>query len=177
MDLVFYMLDIILKYIPIGLILIGCGKCDKTPTNGLNGSNGVAGYSLVFSTSSASSLQCTNGGNILMLAQDTNYSGQLEITDSNIQTLVVCNGLNSPPTPYTPVGLVNPCGDNPGLHDEVFLKLQDGTLLASFSDNANGLNTRFSILNNNASYSTTDGDGCTFTLDSSGNIIYENHHY
>lgn len=68
------------------------------------------------------------------------------------------------------VSIVDPCGNHPTKVDEVFLKLSDGKLIASFSDNANGLNTRFVVLTN-GSYATTDGTGCSFTVSGSGNVV------
>lgn len=85
-------------------------------------------------------------------------------------------GVSAPPTDFTPVGIEDPCGDAPDIYDEVFLRLANGTLLASFSDDANGDNTRFSILDP-GTYTTTDGDNCTFTVTSSYAIINESHHY
>lgn len=79
-------------------------------------------------------------------------------------------------TQFTIVGIVDPCGDAPGIHDEVFLRLADNSLLASFSDNASGTNTRFVVIPA-GNYQTTDGDNCTFTIDSGFNIVNENHQY
>lgn len=158
---------------------------------GPSGAPGVNGHSAVFTTLSASVSQCSNGGTILVVAIDLDDNGQLDTTDGNIQTVTTCNGLNgadgqdgqdgddgqdAPPTALTPVALLNPCGDAPSIHDEVLIKLADGTLLASFSDNANGANTRFSLLTA-GNYRTTDGDNCTFTVDASGAITNESHHY
>lgn len=58
--------------------------------------------------------------------------------------------------------IVDPCGDGPG-YDEIFLRTSSGKLIASFSQNSSGLNTRFSELVP-GSYATTDGTGCTFTV-------------
>lgn len=80
-------------------------------------------------------------------------------------------------------GMVNPCGDNPSKYDEVFIKIYSPStnsyqLIASFSDNANGDNTRFSVLPVGGPYSTTDGDGCQFSVAADGfTIINENHHF
>ena len=68
------------------------------------------------------------------------------------------------------VGVIDPCGDYPGVYDEVVLRLANGQLLSSFSDNANGKNTRFSILTQ-GSYTTTDGSNCHFTVTASGDIL------
>lgn len=59
--------------------------------------------------------------------------------------------------------IVDPCGDTPGKYDEIFFRTSTGKIIASFSDNANGLNTRFSEIPV-GSYSTTDGTGCTFSV-------------
>jgi hypothetical protein len=183
------------------------GSNGTNGTNGLNGSNGVNGsngHSIVYSTLAATS--CSNGGQTVMLAVDSNDNLSLDIDDTNIQSVTICNGndgaqgatgqagtngtngsngsngtngtngLNAPPTPFTPVGLINPCGDANGIYDEIFLKLSNGTLLASFSDNTAGNNTRFSVLVP-GTYSTTDNDHCIFTVDSNNNIVNENHHY
>lgn len=86
------------------------------------------------------------------------------------------NGQDATISPYDIVGIVDPCGTNPALHNEVFLKLENGTLVASFSDSSNGNNTRFSVLTP-GNYVTTDGDNCTFTVTNTGTIINENHHF
>lgn len=122
--------------------------CDGTNgTNGTNGSNGTNG---------------TNGSN------GTNGNNGSNGTNGH-------DGSDAPPTAFTPVGLINPCGDAPGVYDEVFLKLANGMVIASFSDSANGKNTRFSVLVP-GTYVTTDGDSCVFSVDASGNIYNENHH-
>jgi hypothetical protein len=113
---------------------------------------------------------------------DVNDNLTLDVDDTNLQSATVCNGsngtngLNTPPTPFTPVAIINPCGDAPNIYDEVFLKLNNGILLSSFSDKVNGENTRFSLLTS-GTYMTTDGDHCTFTLNASNVITYESHHY
>ncbi len=65
--------------------------------------------------------------------------------------------------------VIDPCGDAPGIYDEVILRLANGQLLTSFSENANGKNTRFSILTP-GSYVTTDGSDCSFTVSADGSV-------
>ena len=65
--------------------------------------------------------------------------------------------------------VIDPCGDAIGIIDEVLLKLSNGQVLASFSENANGKNTRFSLIPT-GSYVTTDGSNCHFTVDALGNV-------
>lgn len=152
------------------LLFLGCSRQE------IVGPAGKDGHSVIFTTADASEVQCAEGGTILVMAVDTNDSGTLDDTDGNIQTLTICNGLNAaPPTPFTPVAIFNPCGNAPGVQDEVLLKLADGSILASFSDNSNGKNTRFGLLGN-GTYTTTDGDNCVFTLNN-GNIVFQNHNF
>ena len=108
---------------------------------------------------------------------DTNLNGILDTTEfKNVET--VCNGqqgvaglpgLNGRDAV---IEIIDPCGDKAGVHDEVLLKLSTGQLLASFSDNENGKNTRFSILTEGR-YKTTDGSNCQFSVNSNNEVIYE----
>jgi hypothetical protein len=75
-------------------------------------------------------------------------------------------------TPFTIVGLINPCGDAPYIYDEIFLKLANGTIIASFSDDIYGTNTRFSVLAP-GTFMTTDGDRCIFSVNAAGQIYNE----
>lgn len=167
--------------------LFGCGERLSTVlTPAPNGIN-----SLVNVLSSTTS--CANNGITVVSGLDHNRNNNLDTSEVS-QAQEVCNGLNgndgldgangqdgrdgsdAPPTPFTPVALLNPCGDNPSLNDEVLVLLSNGTLLASFSSNSSGLNTRLGILRA-GTYITTDGDNCTFTLDNSGNITFNSKMY
>lgn len=64
---------------------------------------------------------------------------------------------------YAIVSVFDPCGPSGG-YDEVILKLGNGKYISSFSENANGKNTRFVMLSSGGSYVTTDGTNCAFTL-------------
>lgn len=87
---------------------------------------------------------------------------------SNLQTLVNNNTANIAVLQgYQNITkLVDPCGDTPGKYDEVFFRLSSGKIVASFSDSASGLNTRFAELMP-GTYSTTDGTGCVFSVSAS----------
>ena len=195
---------IIALFLTLTLAACGCPKNGKdgapgrdgvdgaSGAPGSNGSDGSNGHnSLVAIVQTAPG--CSNGGVTLLTGVDLDDSSALEASEITASA-EVCNGLNgsngqdgqdgqngsdgadAPPTPFTPVGIVDPCGDAPGVYDEVFVKLQNGTLLASFSENANGKNTRFSVLTP-GTYVTTDGDNCVFTVTAGGSITGENHHY
>lgn len=139
------------------ILLVSCGQL---PLNGLN--------SLIKLTSTAPT--CASGGVTVISALDANRSNDVELdVDTNVQMAAVCNG-GSNTGPFSSVEILNPCGDDPTRVDEVLLRLSDGTVLASFSDNASGSNTRFSLIGP-GTYSTTDGTGCTFTLTSDGRLL------
>lgn len=112
------------------------------------------------------------------LAQVAALQTQIDALNVNIQNLETqigtpVTGLQAVVTQNTQIILqlqqnhnvtkiVDPCGNGPG-YDEVFFRTSSGMLIASFSDNASGLNTRFAELAP-GNYSTTDGTGCNFTV-------------
>lgn len=73
--------------------------------------------------------------------------------------------------PYTVTEIIDPCGDVPNVYDEVLLKLANGQILASFSQNGSALTTRFSLIPA-GTYQTTDGTGCVFSVSSSGVVSW-----
>ena len=73
------------------------------------------------------------------------------------------DGQNAVPGTYPITELIDPCGDAPSVFDEVLLRLNNNTIVASFSENSNGKNTRLSLLIP-GTYQTTDGSSCTFTV-------------
>lgn len=172
-------------------------------SDGQSGTSGTNGYSIVTSTEGIldGDFFCPEGGTRLHLAQDSNRSGSWEVTDSEQQLINICSGTDgsdgqdgndgiagatgpkgdpgepgsdAPPNPLTPVELVDPCGDTPGVFDEVFLRMYSGILLASFSDNSGGKNTRLSVIIP-GSYVTTDGSNCHFQVNSQMEIEYAIH--
>lgn len=165
-------------------------------TNGSDGKDGVDGISLVFASGPAPIHSCLNGGTTLLIGKDLNRNGVLDLnpmepnSDGPFESIILCNGLagadgapgavgpSGAPGPQGPqglpgvstnVGFIDPCGDKPGIIDEVILKISDGNggwvLLASMSDNVNGQNTRLSILTS-GNYMTSDGSRCFFTVQS-----------
>lgn len=131
--------------------------------NGLNGESGSRGFSSLINVSLAGDL-CPNGGALLLSGLDTDHSLVLEaseITSSN----TICNGTNgqnAPIQPFAPVEVLDPCGAQ-STFDEVLLRLSNGNVLASFSQNASGLNTRFTLIPD-GNFGTTDNTNCSFSL-------------
>lgn len=80
-------------------------------------------------------------------------------------------GQNATYTNFLPIAIIDPCGNTNGIYDEVLIQFMNGTLLASFSDSASGLNTRFSVLGP-GDYVTTDGSNCHFHVDSQNVVTW-----
>lgn len=87
---------------------------------------------------------------------------QATVTNNTVQILQLQQNHNV-------TRLVDPCGNGPGF-DEVFMRTSSGKLIASFSDNAAGLNTRFAELIP-GNYATTDGTGCNFVVNSDMTVV------
>ena len=178
----------------LSLFLISCGGNEKTscymhgnncrpdyvePTP-IPGTNGKDGYSIAMLQTNATT--CTNGGFTVFQGLDLNRNGVLKfVPEARVTSFTLCNGKpgdkgdqGNPgvsPTIGRPILIIDPCGPQ-SQYDEVILRLPDNTLISSFSDNANGQNTRFSILKP-GSYITSDSTGCYFTVDSNLNITNE----
>jgi hypothetical protein len=175
------------------LVSCGARREGKTGAAGAPGSNGSNGLSLVTQVSSVEvdDLSCkltniyfdTNRDSIYSLGDifqngflvcDGAVGAQGEQGEQGEAGSDGADGLNGSDgldgvdgqdanSTYSIVEVVDPCPTLNGAHDEVLLKLGNGTYLASFSDNISGYNTRFSIISN-GSYATTDGTGCSFTI-------------
>ena len=179
--------------------LMACGH--RSGSTGVNGKNGVDGYSLVVDVVtmvSANGVICKRTD----IFQDLDRNNFYSTGDTYQNGFLVCdgqvgakgdtgeqgvagldgqdgtnghdglnghngtngtNGLNADTT-YQVIEIIDPCGAQQAQgFDEVILKLGNGKYLASFSDNANGKNTRFGLLPH-GNYQTTDGTNCNFTI-------------
>lgn len=167
---------------------------------GKDGKDGADGYGLVYLLSSA--VNCvgtmvftgvdTNRNRILDLKSDKDIK-YFEVCNGQNGTngkdgLAGKDGLNGKDgvngkdgkdgsdgkdgTNALPVIIVDPCGDAPGIIDEILIMLPTGQVMASLSDKTNGHNTRLSILPP-GSYMTTDGSSCKFKISATGDIYDE----
>lgn len=152
------------------------GSKGDTGEKGSDGATGEPGYSIVSLTETVAvgDIFCTEGGTRIRLAQDTNRNDIWDVTDRSQSMFSVCHGRVGPAGPAIPLEILDPCGDDASITDEVLVRLTDGRLLASFSENANGKNTRFSLLGA-SSYITTDGSQCYFSVNAAGELYNEHH--
>lgn len=102
-------------------------------------------------------------------------SNRNEVLDSSeiTSTVAVCDGLDGEDgsdavqSQFQVVEVIDPCGDYDGPgnsddHDEVLLKLQDGTILAWYK------NLGLTILMPGFNYQTTDKQKCKFRINNDG---------
>jgi hypothetical protein len=164
---------VVISVICSALFFAACGDTGMPGATGPQGPQGEAG---------AKGDPGKNGSSVSVdvvpfISSDLCASGSgvlIKILSNDLVTsqAAVCNGANgqnAPEAPYNLTGVIDPCGDAPGISDEVLLKTADGHILASFSDNANGKNTRLSILTP-GTYVTTDGSSCVFVVHADGSI-------
>ncbi len=150
------------------------------------GPAGQNGHAMAFETMSASAAQCSNGGSVVLMSIDVHDNGVYSPLNPGQQAMVMCNGLNGTNgsngsngtngtngqdghdgqngvTPaYSTVEPILPCG-NTVAYKEVLLRLQNGQVLGSFSQDVHGEMTRLAFLPD-GSYIDTDTSGCTFSL-------------
>lgn len=161
------------------LLLMGC---TKEVTNyvhekaGAEAAKSIPSYAI--HTSDATAEQCAAGGKVYEVYLDDNENQSRDLEEIAVSTQVVCNGTNgsngangadgadAPVSAYAPAEVIVPCG-NTGSFSEVLLRLHNGQILVSFSDNTQGAMTRLVLLPD-GTYMTTDNTGCQFSLATEG---------
>jgi hypothetical protein len=145
--------------------------------NGTNGSSGANGHSVVFQTVAAPLDVCTAGGTTIVMAIDVTDIGHYVVDLPNQQSMTLCNGTNgadgangtngtnAPLPSYSPADAIQPCGDR--AYGEVLLRLHNGQVLASLSNDTGGTMTRLSFITD-GTYMTTDTQSCQFSLATNG---------
>jgi hypothetical protein len=178
----------LIAMILIGLIINACGSDTTTVklipgpvgpqgVSGKNAKNGENGLNSFINTYRSNlidpSICLTSSGVVVESGLDENKNNFLEVTEVS-SLAFVCDGEQGTAGPTSPNSInevIDPCGDAPGIFDEVLLRLESGVILASFSDNSSGLNTRFSVLEE-GSYMTTDNSGCSFKVSGDGEVSF-----
>jgi hypothetical protein len=200
----------------IASFMSGCGQTlrqEQVPgPQGVAGTNGTNGESVVFTTIAASNSQCPTGGQVLVIASDSQGTGVYSALDTNQKSLVTCNGATGsqgatgstgatgaqgaqgaagtngtngatgatgsqgatgatgaqgPVSAFSPITPITPCGAASSPWKEVLLCLQDGSVLADFSETMAGQDTRLSFIPA-GSYEDTDESGCNFSVSVDG---------
>ena len=119
----------------------------------------------------ADAVQCATGGSLIEIFVDANVDGLRSEGEAVVSSSAVCHGSNGAAgadgaiSPFNIVDAIFPCGDT-GNFKEVLLRLQNGSVLSSFSNTSGGDMTRLVLLPD-GTYMNTDNSGCVFTLASS----------
>lgn len=144
-----------------GKCVSGGKECHQDPVPGPTGAPGVPGRDGTNGKDGKDGASCTS----------KRVTNGATITCTDGTTVVILDGVNgqdgadgqdAPPTAYSVVELINPCGDGPGF-DEVLLRLANGSIIAHYADG----NKQFLATIGPGNYVTTDGQSCHFTIDSS----------
>lgn len=141
------------------------GSAGKAGTDGVDGQDGISGTDGADGQNGADGNGCTvspalNGALI------TCATGSVLVLNGEDGT----DGSDAPPTPYSVTELIDPCGHQSSW-DEVLLRLANNDIIASFSENVNGKNTRFVRLVPGM-YQTTDSTSCIFTVHNDMSITW-----
>jgi len=134
-------------------------------SNGSDGKDGKDGNGVAFAVVDASAEQCPSGGSTILMSTDVGNTGVYDVNASNQQSMTICNGQNAVTPAYTPVEPIYACG-NTVAYKEVLLRLSNGQVLGSVSDNTSGKMTRLAFLTD-GSFVNTDNSGCSFSLSTS----------
>jgi hypothetical protein len=144
----------------LAVMLVGCGNDDNVRiVRGINGVDGVDGVNGVNGTNGNNGQDGINGiDGIDGVDGKEGIAGRDGLNGTN-----GLDGVDGKDGTNAFVEIIDPCGDAPNVIDEVLLRMPDGKILASFSENVEGRNTRFSIIPD-GTFMTTDGSGCVFTV-------------
>jgi collagen type VII alpha len=116
------------------------GQPGKDGLDGAAGEPGQAGTSCtVQAVDNGAVISCSDGTSVVVLNGSDGTDGTVGA--------------------YSIVGMIDPCGDQPGF-DELLLRLADGSLIAHYSHG----NKQFLTVIGPGSYQTTDGHSCNFTV-------------
>jgi hypothetical protein len=146
--------------------LTGCGK--KYNTTVIDGTPGEKGEKGDPGTNG----QNGEGCDVQSVAHSVELPHGGAIVTCGTHAVLISNGApgeDAEVTQYTITQKIDPCGNAPGIFDELLLVFADGSLLATVSDNANGKNTRLAEVPD-GSWTTTDDSGCNFTVSTSGSM-------
>ena len=170
-------------------VFISNGTNGTNGQDGLNGVNGVDGEQgeagkdgiagLNGQDGSSCSITDTNGGALVSCGDETVLikDGMKGATGTQGEP-----GTSVPDGASLLIAVINPCGDAPGIYDEIVFVDTDGHAYAYYEDNADytsykDQNRRIIEIPVNTYLRTTDGDNCKFKLDGGANLIFESHTY
>lgn len=156
-----------MKYLMILITVIITTSCSLAPTPSCS----------VFKFEITTTITCSDGTTSVVTDGSNGVNGSNGLNGTNGVNGV--DGKDSVPSPLDVVAILAPCAKDAmsptkeELNDpmlEVFLKLRNGLVLSSVSQNIQGYNTHFGILSPGTYMSTGTGN-CVFTFTETGDII------
>lgn len=167
-----------IKFILVLSLLVGCGHANK-PKDGKDGADGSS--CSVYPVSNGAIITCTDGTQSVIFnglkgeTGDKGETGNVGDTGSagrdGVDGRDGSDGADAPIQAYGVSSVIDVCGTKPGMFNEVLLKLNNGQIMAHYSDGQK----QFLSLLGPGSYQTTDGTGCFFTVTTDFQITDE--HY
>lgn len=151
--------------------MITCGETQAFIKNGTNGADGSACKVTTATNGTGALIECTDGSSAFIKHGENGTDGQDGADGQNgSDGQDGADGQNGSDGVDAVQTIIDPCGQETthGL-DEVILVLSSGEVLAHFS---NGSDQYLTILKKETWYVTTDGTGCRFKIDSTGEIAY-----
>lgn len=140
--------------------LIAC--CPQNGKDGVSGVSGSNGHNSLVGSIAVDTTVCPALGFAVNSGLDKNDNNVLDLSEIT-STAVVCNGVNGSTPAFSVTSTIAPCTAASSPYKEELLCLNNGNVLASFSDNASGLNTRLSLLPA-GTFTDTDNSGCSFAV-------------
>lgn len=115
-------------------------------------------------------VSCRNDGASYSIQPTPIPTQNCTVINTPLNTIIMCPDgstavINNVVLPYTPVSVITPCGANSSPFKEIILCMFNGDLIAVFSDNSSGQNTRLSLLDD-GNFVDTDSSGCNFHISS-----------
>lgn len=140
----------------VGLVAFLLAACGKEVIKGIPGPAGQRG-----ANGEGCSVQAVG-------ASPTLPNGGALITCGSTST-IVANGSDGAPGAASVMEVIVPCPETATAHSETLLRAGN-VVIASFSSNAQGDNTRLTVLVPGQGYVTTDNRGCSFSINANGEL-------
>ena len=163
------------------LLMLSCGRDGKIGARGEAGNSGDDGKNasnslVVTERVTIDSDVCeSEAGVMIKSGVDLNNNSILDADEVQNYSFV-CDGVrgisgeNGNDGQNAVVEIINPCLRAANMHNEIFLRLADGNIVCSFSDNFQGDNTHLALLYA-GDFTTSDGYNCLFSVDDDLTLI------
>lgn len=154
-----------MKTVMILVAVMALSACGRGPA-GLNGTNGTNGQDGAVGGTGPQGDGCTVSA---VVANIQAPNGGAMVICGSSSTLILNGSDGAAGAAATSPDILRPCPNLAGSYAEVLMRY-GSVVVASFSSNMAGDNTRFTVLVPNTSYTTTDGRSCSFSINANGDL-------